>query len=157
MPQGARGDDYPSAAQRLKLHVGDLWEVCELRLGLQNEASNNPGGLMNLLNSISVALGDISNHSSDEVIAAAARERQISFDEAADPLFQHISHHYQEPQQLWEAGARYRSKLRRELNILVKWANTLLHIPRHLISQLESLAAVPSTGRKVYLAGRRTR
>ncbi|SRR5260370_29974932 len=149
MPQGA--------AQRLKLHVGDLWDLCELRLGLQNEASNNPGDLMNLLNNISVALRDISNHSSDEGIAAAARERQISFDEAADPLFQHILHHYQEPQQLWEAGARYRSKLRRELNILVKWANALLRILRHLISQLESLAVILSTGRKVYLAGRRTR
>src|SRR5260370_36045818 len=114
MPQGA--------AQRLKLHVGDLWDLCELRLGLQNEASNNPGALMNLLNNISEALRDISNHSSDEGIAAAARERKISFDEAADPLFQHILHHYQQPQPLGESGARYRSQMRRALNILSAWA-----------------------------------
>jgi hypothetical protein len=157
MPQGAEGDDYPSAVLRLKLHVGDLWDLCELRLGLQNEASNNPDNLMNLLNNISGALGDIGNHSPDGMVAEGARERQISFDEAADPLFQHILHNYREPQQRWEAGAKYRSKLRRELTILTEWAKPLLRIPRHMITQLESLAVVLSTGRKVHLARRRTR
>jgi hypothetical protein len=157
MSQTVEGDDYPSAVLCLKLHAGDLWNLCELRLGLQTEARENPGELMALLNNISKALGDIGNRSPDGAVAGAARERQICFDEASDPLFQHILHHYQDPQQLWEAGAKYRSRLRRELNILTEWAKALLRIPRRLITQLESLAVVPSTGRKVYLARRPTR
>jgi hypothetical protein len=129
MSQVAEGDDYPSAALRLKLHAGDLWNLCEVRLGLQNEARENPGDLMTLLNNISKALGDIGNRSPDGAVAEAARERQISFDEASDPLFQHILHHYQDQQQLWEAGAKYRSRLRRELSILTEWAKALLCLP----------------------------
>lgn len=125
MPQGAGGDDYPSAVLRLKLYVGDLWDLCESRLGLQNEASNKPDDLMDLLNNITGALKDISNCSADRAVAKGARTRQISFDEAVDPLFQHILHHYREPQQHWETGAKYRSRLRRELTILTEWAKAL--------------------------------
>ena len=127
MPQGAGADEYSLAVRRLRIHVHDLRALCEERLGIQRVASEDPAQLVTLFDLISEVLNEVGGHASvsDEDLAAAARERQLSFDKITDPIFQHMNQRYRDPNQLSEAWANHRYNLRKELDILLPWVSSL--------------------------------
>jgi hypothetical protein len=125
MTQAAGRDDYSLAVRVLQVHIKDLNNICEERLGLQDKADSDPNYLRNLLDLISQTLGDISTQSPITALAAAARKRQLKFDTVADLVFQQMNHHYRDPDKSFEAWAKNRRKLRKELDILHTWTSEL--------------------------------
>lgn len=126
MSQAAEGDGYLSAVRRLKIHLRELAELAEERLGLERVASDNPYMLLSLFGAISEVLKEIGANSGDEVVGRAARRRQLDFDQVTDPIHLHMMHQYPEATQAFEAWSRYRRHLREELDVLGTWASELL-------------------------------
>jgi hypothetical protein len=126
MSQAAESDGYRSAVRRLKIHLTDLADLCEERLGLQRVASDNPYMLSSLLNAISEVLQEVCASTADEALRIAARYRELSFDQVTDPMLQHMTYQYSEATQAFEAWSKYRRQLREELDVLGTWASELL-------------------------------
>lgn len=117
MQQVAGEDDYLSTIRALEIHVDELRNICEKRLEFQRIASSDPFRLRNLFHSISDTLGEAVALAPDQNTAAAARKRQLMFDEVTDPIFEHINGSNYSP----EIKAKDRSGLRGEIDILRKW------------------------------------
>lgn len=122
MSRPAESSEYFSAVQRLRTLISELQEMAEQRLAMQQA----PSRLWNLLNAISEALRIVRATSTDSKTGEAARDRELQFDEIADPIIDHLKRQYADETQASAAWANCRRNLRAELDNLDTWTSYLL-------------------------------
>jgi hypothetical protein len=128
----AESSAYFSAVERLRSLISELQEMAEQRKGLQRA----PARLWSLLDAISQALQVVRANTADAETSTAARDRELQFDEIADPIFDHLQRQYDDEAQASAAWAHCRRNLRAELDNLDGWASSLLLVLYFLASGL---------------------
>ncbi len=101
-----------------------------------------PGRLWNLLDAVSAALRIVRATSADTETADAARDRELKFDEIADPIFDHMNRHYDDAAKASAAWAACRRNLRAELDNLENWTSYLFIAVYFLATGLHSGDAI---------------
>ena len=132
MSEPAESSAYFSAVERLRNLISELQKIAEQRMGLQRA----PAQLWNSLDAISQTLRVVRATTTDAETRAAARDRELQFDEIVDPIFDHLQRRYDDEAQASAAWAKCRRNLRSELDNLDGWASSLLLVVYLLASSL---------------------
>jgi hypothetical protein len=125
MSDPAGGGDYVSVVERLNAYIAELHDLVERRQGLQQASDERPEHLVELWDTISKALAQISAITADKALKTAAREQKYKFDEVADNMYQHMLKNYSSDREEMENYSRFRRGLRAQLDLLADWVSNL--------------------------------